>query len=110
MDYVGKGQTRRTLHRHKSNKQNSYLKISYRTYLNTYKSRQLPTIGNRAEDVDKFIHKSLAALRLEYLDLYLIHAPIGLVGKHDMDLFPLDENGFVVLDMQTDLIKLWKVE
>ena len=67
-------------------------------------------IGNRAEDVEKFIKNSLAALQLDYLDLYLIHAPIGLIGKHDLDVFPRDENGFVVLDMLTDLIKLWKVQ
>ena len=66
-------------------------------------------IGNRAEDVEKFIKKSLAALQLEYLDLYLIHAPVGLIGKHDLDVFPRDENGFIVLDMLTDLISLWKV-
>lgn len=69
----------------------------------------MPSIGNRAEDVERFIKKSLAALQLTYLDLYLIHAPVGLIGKNDMDFFPRDENGYMVLDMDTDLITLWQV-
>ena len=60
--------------------------------------------------MERVLKKSLAALKLDYLDLYLIHGPVGLLGKHDLDLFPRDENGYVVLDMNTDLISLWKVK
>lgn len=59
--------------------------------------------------MEKFLKKSLAALRLDYVDLYLIHAPVGLIGKDDSDIFPRDENGLVVIDPTTDLLELWKV-
>lgn len=66
-------------------------------------------IGNRSENVERFLRKSLQNLRLDYIDLYLIHAPIGLTAKHDDDLFPMNADGFVVLDNDTDLVDLWKV-
>lgn len=62
----------------------------------------------RSELVEKFIKKTLSALRLDYLDLYLIHGPIGLIGKDDTDIFPLNPDGTVVLDMATDLVDIWK--
>ncbi|KAK4005156.1 hypothetical protein OUZ56_006877 [Daphnia magna] len=69
---------------------------------------KLPMIGNRSENVERFLRKSLQNLRLDYIDLYLIHAPIGLTAKHDDDLFPMNADGFVVLDNDTDLVDLWK--
>ena len=67
-------------------------------------------IGMRKELVEKFIKKSLAALQLDYLDLYLVHHPIGLMGNgNDLDAFPLKPDGTFDVDMTTDLIEIWKV-
>lgn len=62
----------------------------------------------RSEVVEKFARKSLTALRLDYLDLYLIHAPFGLIGQHDLDVFPRNPDGTVVIDPSTNLIQIWK--
>ncbi|XP_049946120.1 1,5-anhydro-D-fructose reductase-like isoform X1 [Schistocerca serialis cubense] len=68
---------------------------------------KLPPVGNRAESVEKYLKKSLENLQLSYVDLYLIHHPVGFqdVGG---DTFPRDKDGKVLLDMKTDLISLWK--
>jgi aldehyde reductase len=53
------------------------------------------------------LKKSLAALKLDYVDLYLIHTAIGLKYVNDETLFPMDGNT-VALDMATDHVKIWK--
>jgi len=57
--------------------------------------------------VEKYLKKSLNKLGLDYLDLYLIHSPCGMVERSDTDVFPF-ENGKMLMDFSTDLIALWK--
>ncbi|XP_039283925.1 aldose reductase-related protein 2-like isoform X2 [Nilaparvata lugens] len=67
---------------------------------------KLPNIANDAKYVEDYIKRSLSALQLDYIDLYLIHHPVGFVNGED--LMPKDENGKVKLDMSTDHIAIWK--
>lgn len=69
---------------------------------------KLPMIGNREKDVSKFLQRSLDMMGLTYVDLYLIHNPIGFIGKDENDVFPKDENGKTVLDPDTHLESIWK--
>ena len=64
--------------------------------------------GNQPDKVEHFLKLSLKNLKLDYVDLYLIHFPVGLIGQHDMDLMP-NENGMAVLDKKTNLVAVWKV-
>ena len=52
--------------------------------------------------------QSLESLQLNYVDLYLIHHPAGMV--YGEGLLPRHENGKVKLDMSTDHVALWKVK
>lgn len=70
---------------------------------------QLPFTGNKPEKVEHFLKLSLENLKLDYVDLYLIHFPIGFRGEDDHDLFPRDANGKLLLDFDSNTLTLWKV-
>ena len=62
-------------------------------------------IWNRTDDVEDFLTKSLAALELDFVDLYLVHAPVGVVRNGDT--FPEGKIGNDLIDFNTDHILLW---
>ncbi|XP_049795324.1 1,5-anhydro-D-fructose reductase-like isoform X1 [Schistocerca nitens] len=64
---------------------------------------KLPLTGNRAECVEKHLKQSLHDLQLDYVDLYLIHHPVGF-----QDVDPKDNGEEMLLDMNTDHVSLWK--
>ena len=70
---------------------------------------QLPPIGMAAGKVEQFLKLSLQKLKLEYVDLFLIHFPAGLISEDETDCFPVDENGQAAMDLTTDHVALWKV-
>jgi len=69
---------------------------------------KLPCNAMKAEKVRRFLNLSLKNLQMDYVDLYLIHDPFGVEGKHDYDFYPLDDRGRAILDMNTDLLAIWK--
>ncbi|CAG0920665.1 unnamed protein product [Notodromas monacha] len=70
---------------------------------------KLPNTANRPESVEKYLKKELASLGLDYVDLYLVHMPVGLVELSEDDLLPTDkETGMALFDPDSDHVKLWK--
>lgn len=67
---------------------------------------KLPFNANRASSVEKYLKKSLENLQLNYIDLYLIHAPFGM--QEGDEILPKDKDGKILLDPTTDHVLLWK--
>lgn len=61
--------------------------------------------SHRRESVVKALKKSLTLLKLTYVDLYLIHYPIGY--KEGESLSPLDEQGQVITS-DVDYVETWQ--
>lgn len=60
------------------------------------------------ERVEYFIEKSLKALQLDYLDLYLIHIPVGLQYVSDTDLWPRDQDNKILINPTSSIEDVWK--
>ncbi|MBW8745975.1 MAG: aldo/keto reductase [Acidobacteria bacterium] len=62
--------------------------------------------NHRPERVEPAFEASLERLRLEYLDLYLIHTPYAFQPGEDQD--PRDSNGNVIYDKEVTLLDTWR--
>ncbi|KIO78929.1 dehydrogenase [Pedobacter lusitanus] len=62
--------------------------------------------NHRPERVKPAFEASLKRLRLEYLDLYLIHTPFAFQPGNEQD--PRDENGNVIYDREVTLADTWR--
>lgn len=62
--------------------------------------------NHRPERVKEAFEASLKRLKLNYLDLYLIHTPFAFMPGEDQD--PRDEKGNVIYDSSITLLDTWK--
>ena len=62
--------------------------------------------NHRPERVEPAFEASLRRLRLDYLDLYLIHTPFAFQPGDEQD--PRDQNGNVLYDHDVTLLETWK--
>src|SRR5271165_3077529 len=62
--------------------------------------------NHRPERVEPAFDASLDRLRLNYLDLYLIHTPFAFQPGEEQD--PRDQNGNVLYDRDVTLLDTWK--
>ncbi|XP_069759368.1 prostaglandin F synthase 1-like isoform X4 [Narcine bancroftii] len=58
--------------------------------------------------VQKALEKTLKDVQLDYIDLYLVHWPMGLKPSEN-ELFPSDASGKILMD-DVDFRETWKVE
>ncbi len=56
---------------------------------------KLPLFAMTPEDVPKLFQRSLDDLGLDYIDLYLVHSPLGVQKNEDGDFIKFDKDGKV---------------
>lgn len=71
-----------------------------------YVTTKLWNTNHRPELVKAAFEASLKRLRIDYLDLYLIHTPFAFQPGDEQD--PRDENGNVIYDSSVTLLDTWK--
>jgi aldehyde reductase len=62
--------------------------------------------NHRSERVQPAFEASMKRLRVDYIDLYLIHTPYAFKPGDEQD--PRDENGNVIYDKETTLLDTWR--
>jgi alcohol dehydrogenase (NADP+) len=70
-----------------------------------YITTKLWNTNHRPERVAPAFEASLKRLRIDYLDLYLIHTPYAFLPGENQD--PRDTNGNVIYDRDVNLIDTW---
>jgi alcohol dehydrogenase (NADP+) len=73
---------------------------------NIFVTTKLWNTNHRPERVEPAFKASLERLKLDYLDLYLIHTPFAFQPGDDQD--PRDQNGNVVYDQGVTLLDTWR--
>jgi alcohol dehydrogenase (NADP+) len=73
---------------------------------NIFVTTKLWNSNHRPERVEPAFEASLERLRLEYLDLYLIHTPYAFQPGDEQD--PRDQNGNVIYDKGVTLLDTWR--
>ncbi|XP_054713133.1 1,5-anhydro-D-fructose reductase-like isoform X2 [Uloborus diversus] len=69
---------------------------------------KLPQNGLRPESVEYFFKKSLKALQLDYIDLYLIHGPMASKRTADDYEILFFKDGAFEPDTSVDLVETWR--
>ena len=70
---------------------------------------KLPPVAVNPVLVEEYLTKSLVNLRMDFVDLYLIHTPFSFKLNDNKDLHPFQRNGEIDFDPKTDLVAVWKV-
>ena len=65
--------------------------------------------GVHPDRVEFFMKKSLENLQLDYVDLYLIHFPIGFKCDESTGGMKLDDKRQMIPEPKTDHLGIWKV-
>ncbi|KAF1754931.1 hypothetical protein GCK72_021496 [Caenorhabditis remanei] len=69
---------------------------------------KLPLVAHAPEDVEKCVNGQLGALKLDYIDLYLIHCPCPCKHQEGSWIPLTDDKGKLVFDEKTTHIDTWR--